>query len=94
MEEEEEEEAPKAMKGKKMKSAMKKKSEKKSDAKALKDALHTVEKASVHIHIDQLRATLDLLTRHPQRLLVIVRLYELPKAGGTRHVGPLTDVDK
>ena len=45
MEEEEEEEAPKAMKGKKMKSAMKKKSEKKSDAKALKDALHTVEKA-------------------------------------------------
>src|SRR2546430_1512711 len=48
----------------------------------------------VHVHVDQLRAVLDLLARHGEAFLVAAGEDHAGEGAGTRDVGPLTHVDE
>jgi len=51
----------------------------------------TVEHALIHVHIEQIRATADLVERNLESLVVVVGCDELSKTCGARHVRPLAD---
>ena len=53
-----------------------------------------VEHRLVHVHVDQLRAVLDLLARHGEAFLVAAGEDHAGEGAGTRDVGPLTHVDE
>ena len=53
-----------------------------------------VEHGFVHVHVDDLRAVFDLLTRHSQSLFVLAVQDHAGKGLGAGHVGALTHVDK
>ncbi len=53
-----------------------------------------VEHALVHVDVDDLRAALDLLLGHGQRLLVVAREDQLGKLRRAGDVGALADVDE
>ncbi len=51
--------------------------------------LFRVEKALVHVDVEDIGAALDLLARNCKRAIVIAGLDELAEFGGAGHVGPL-----
>ena len=56
--------------------------------------LHAVDQAVVHVDVDDLRATLDLLERDHERLAVLVVLDQSPELRRTGDVGALADIDE
>ena len=56
--------------------------------------LFAVEQAFVHVHVDDLRAGLDLLARDDERCLIVVGLDQLAKLRRTRDVRALADIDE
>ena len=53
-----------------------------------------IEQALVHVHVDDLRAVLDLLARDRKRGGVIVRLDQLAELGRAGDIGALADIDE
>ena len=53
-----------------------------------------IEQALVHVHIDDLRAVLDLLPGDLHRCGIVARHYELLELGRASDVGALADIDK
>jgi len=57
-------------------------------------AASEIDQPLVHVHVDDLRAVLDLAARHFESGVVIVGRYQLAEFCRARDVGPLADIDE